>query len=310
MSFDVLCRRCGTKLNSLSGDACPTCEVPLNWERLIPVEDLCCRHCGYCVFRSTGNRCTECGERFSWDEVYEAAIASRAKTFERDWPHKPLASFGRTWLQAAFRPRKLWADLSLFDRPNVAAILIIMAVQWVVFYWGWQVIDEVFGRLMTGISNGLGYAVRFYYPYRPRRAFMPMMSRWYLMTFVAFGFFFYSLRKGGVTWRHMVRLVVYSFTFASMGMFLWGIGEVLMDSTILINYAWTGRVGFRIPARCYEYLGQAMAVLVVVVAWVQFWIAIRRHLGLRHGWIVSALCLVLGQLLAQIALVLSGGPTY
>jgi hypothetical protein len=272
---------------------------------LLPIEELRCLQCGYCLYHATGNLCPECGQRFAWDKVYEAAVANHGETFERDWRQKPIASFGRSWLHSAFRPKRLWADLSLFDRPNVAAILVIIAAQWIVFCWGWTVVDELAGRAMTATSNWLNYPARFYYPYRPHSTFMPLMAIWYLFTFVSFGFFFYSFRRSGVSWRHALRVVVYSMTFGSMGMLLWGIGEVLVDSTILLRFATTGASGLLVPARCYSYLALTAALLVLVVTWAHLSLAIRRHLAMSHGWIVSALCLALGQLLAQAAMTLN-----
>lgn len=120
--FDVQCARCGQDLRGQTEPVCPACALTFDWAEAVPLEELLCEECGYhlCGLRET--RCPECGEQFTWEEVLAARVRRKRPMFEYHWRDRPVSSFV-TSMFLALRPRRLWQQVDIHDRPPVLGLV-------------------------------------------------------------------------------------------------------------------------------------------------------------------------------------------
>ncbi|MHC4235861.1 MAG: hypothetical protein ACYSUQ_12150, partial [Planctomycetota bacterium] len=261
-----------------------------------------CSHCDYRLFGLSQRRCPECGRPFTWDEALAAARSRVNRLFERLWYHDPLRSLLRTWKLAALRPGKLWTQYSRFDRPKVGPLLVFMLLQWLVFAYGWPVMGRGADAAMNGLAGVLSERgwiagpLRFFYFFRVSRDFLPFMAAWYLLTMACFVPFIRYHEHVGVGWWHSLRICVHATAFASFCTALWCLLEMLLDVTWFLGPA-IGRGWVR---QAYLSLGPVVFALGLTVTWAHLWIGYRKYLRAAHGWGVAAVCLFLGNRLAEL----------
>ena len=302
--LDVPCLRCGASLRGQAEPRCPNCNTTFDWDEVLPLDELRCLHCDYRLFGLVQRRCPECGRSFTWEEVLPAARSRRNRLFERLWYHDPAGSLLRTWWLAAFRPGRLWAQYSLFDRPKVGPLLVFILLQGLVFAYGWPVMSRLADAGMNGIAgflNNLGWTgrpLRFFYVFRASPGFMPFMAAWYLLTFVSLLFFLQADQPFRVSWRHALRVYAHATAFASLCTALACLLEMLLDTLWFTGPA----IGRLLTLRVYQLLAQAVFVLGVTVTWAQLWIGYRRHLRSPYGWLLAAVCLFVGHRLAELVM--------
>lgn len=124
--FDVACARCGHDLRGQTDPTCPACKLEFDWSAAVPIEKLTCGKCDYRLFGLTETRCPECGERFTWEKALAAYERRRHLLFEYRWRDQPIRSLVRT-VYLMFRPRLLWQELDIHDRPRVRPLIVMAA---------------------------------------------------------------------------------------------------------------------------------------------------------------------------------------
>jgi len=124
--FEVSCARCGQNLRGLTDPTCPACEFQFEWSDAVPIEHLTCEQCGYKLMGLTDCRCPECGTAFTWDHAIAAYHQSRQALFEYRWRDRPVRSFVHT-VRLMFRPKSLWQQLSIHDRPQARPLVLMIA---------------------------------------------------------------------------------------------------------------------------------------------------------------------------------------
>jgi hypothetical protein len=125
--FDVGCPRCGQDLRGTSEPRCAGCSLALDWDKLIPLDELSCAECRYQLRGLSELRCPECGERFTWDGALQNAMRRRLPLFEYHCFKRPIRAYlANLWL--AIRPRRMWRVLDIQDRPNAPGLIILLAI--------------------------------------------------------------------------------------------------------------------------------------------------------------------------------------
>ena len=124
--FDVPCARCGHDLRGLTDPVCPACKLEFDWSVAVPIENLTCEKCDYHLFGLTETRCPECGERFTWELALASYERRRHLLFEYRWRDRPIRSLVRT-VYLMFRPRLLWQELDIHDRPQMGPSVVMPA---------------------------------------------------------------------------------------------------------------------------------------------------------------------------------------
>ncbi|MCP4249865.1 MAG: hypothetical protein GY778_22715 [bacterium] len=301
--FEVPCTRCGQSLREAVEPRCSGCGAQFDWDEVLPLEDLRCLDCDYRLLGVGGDRCPECGSEYDWNTVLPAARSRRNRLFERWWYHNPVPSLLRTWFLAAWRPRAVWQQCSVHDKPSVVPLLMFMLIQWAVFLFGWPAVAVVADSAMNGTTQWLqdrgwcGWIQGFTYGFRPQRGFVPFVGFWYLGTLLSMQIFVQSNARYGIGWRHGLRILVHATAFASLAMGLWCVLEMLADAILFFTPA-AGRI---LTRRLYERIGEGVFLLGLIVTWAHLWIGYRRHLRMPHGWGMAAAALLLGNLLARLA---------
>ena len=119
----------------------------------LPPDRLHCPSCGYGVYGLPENRCPECGKPFTWEQVRVASLKFDSVLFEHQWYHDPVPALLRTWGWAAFRPFRLWASYDIHERPRVWPLIFFVALQYVLFAYGWRAGALVIDPLMNHIAS-------------------------------------------------------------------------------------------------------------------------------------------------------------
>jgi hypothetical protein len=127
VAFEVSCARCGQDLRGQTDPTCPACKFRFAWSDAVPIEHLSCEQCGYALMGLTTCRCPECGTVFTWKGAIAAYRQSRHELFEFRWRDRPLRSLVRT-AYLMFRPKRLWQQLDIHDRPRTGPLLAMSAV--------------------------------------------------------------------------------------------------------------------------------------------------------------------------------------
>jgi hypothetical protein len=296
LPFELPCSGCGADLAGQQEAQCPECGLEFDWDDVLPADRLRCLHCGYQLSGLTVPRCPECGEPFEWPEVLAAARSRSSDLFENQWRRSRFGlALLRTWLLAAFRPRKLWSLYDVHDPPRVVPLLLFAGLQCLLFARGWHLLALAADSSMNWLCQVFEPRMRFSYNFWPARDFLPFMGLWLLMGFVSLQVFVQSKRQYHVDWRHILRVYVHATAFGSLLLPVWLLAEWAIDLTL-----------FLIPAirpvsqLVYLRVGDVLFVLGVLMTWTQLWIGYRRYLKIPRGWGIAALALVLGHALARL----------
>ncbi len=131
--FNVDCPRCGGSLNGHTGDTCPACTLLLDWDRVLPLDELACPGCSYHLRGLRDARCPECGEPFDWSAVLGQQRRRDKPLFEYQYRKR----FVRSLLAAVRRsllPGRLWRSIEVYDPPDSRgqAVLAITLALWLV----------------------------------------------------------------------------------------------------------------------------------------------------------------------------------
>ncbi len=296
VTFAVACGRCGADLAGAQEPRCPSCRLEFDWVDVLPVERMRCPTCGYGVYGLPTPRCPECGEGFDWDEVLAVARDRPTDLFEDQWIKDPLRSLGKSWWLAGFRPRRLWERYEVHNRPKILPLLLLAAVQWAIFSYGWDVPATAATWSMNRLATAFETGQRFTYFFRPPRGFFTHMALWYVLTFVSLLAFVQSRRRFRVRWRHVLRVYVHATVFASMLVLARMLGEWLVDVGLLCFVPLRQIVN----QRTYQTIGLFLFGLGWLVTWRHLWLGYRHYLKVPRGWGVAALALVLGDQLARL----------
>jgi hypothetical protein len=291
--FDVCCNRCGADLRRCSESRCPRCGLELNWQSLLPVQNLRCLTCEYRLVGLSASRCPECGTAIDWDEALSVA---RRQGFRRlveyAWRTKPVTSLAYTWVLAAFRPRALWSNYSIHDAPHVVPLILFALFQWLLFAFSWHLggalADWGINELAALTNRGLA----FNYQFRLGRDFFARSAVWYVATFLCFQLFVTTKRRYAIRWPQMLRVYVHSTAILSLGMLASLLVEVAIDGAVLFN-------GIRVPLSTYMIAQDAVLIIAMVATSVHIAIGFHSHLRVRRGWGMGVLCIVLGNLLTR-----------
>lgn len=310
--FEVPCTRCGANVHGRTGQPCPNCGLRLAWERVLPLEELRCQDCGYQLFGLTSQRCPECGRPFEWPVALAAARIRRIRLFEFLWFSNPVPGFFRSVWLAALRPRKLWAHYDHPIPPRVWPLTVFVLLQWLMLAYGWHAMAGIVDPVMNGISTWLdarvpvidrstggvfrggGRPLTFIYRFRVGPFFVASLLAWYVVSFLALQIFFETKRRLKIGWRDLLRVYVHATVFASLCTAGWCVLEALVDATLFIDPALTGRLD-----RVYVLLGRGVLAAGVLVTWAHLWIGLRCHLKFPHAGLVAAVSLLLGFLVAN-----------
>ena len=302
--FNVPCLACGEPLNGVAQSRCDECHSDLDWNEVLPVQDLRCRHCEYQLLGLTEQRCPECGAPFEWTDVLRFARQGRSNLFEHVWRRRPLDALGRTWFQAAFLPRRLWTKYERCSSVGVPALLAFMILQWVVFVYGWDAVGAIADLFMNTLAPLVGSTFRFTYQFRVGPNFMEFMALWYVATFFCLQVFHVSKRRYGVGWRRILRVYVHSTAFASLIPAISCLLEMLLDCSLLIQPD-LSRVLNSSQPNPYVVLRDSVFALGVLGTVLLIWLGYRTHLRHPRGWGVAATSLVLGYYLARLVMLYS-----
>ena len=309
ISFEVPCTDCGTNLRGQTYPWCPNCGQRIDWQHVLPIENLRCRKCEYQLLGLSETRCPECGTQFEWRDVLRDARVRNIKLFEFLWFTNPIPGFVRSFRLAALSPRRLWNEYFMPIQPNLIPLFLFMLVQWAVFAWGWHVTAWTIDPTINSIADWIGAEtslldprtgqavpgsarpLRFVYPFRPGPLFLPAMGVWYLATLASLQVLFQTKRRLRVRWTDTFRVLVHATVFASLCTGLWCVLEGLLDSTLFFTRLFVGR-----SQSGYAVLWYAVFFLGLGVTWVHLSIGLARHLRIPRAWLVSATCLLIGYL--------------
>lgn len=296
--FEVPCLSCGVNLHGTGESRCPQCAIALNWARVLPLEALRCRTCGYQLFGLTQPRCPECGEAFEWGEALGRARQQRVELFETRWWDEPAPALVRTWWLAAVRPGRLWAAYAHAGHARVLPLLLFIALQWLMFAKGWEVVALAADPIMNTLGAGQTPPVRFVYPRHLSPRFDRWLATWQVATFISLLTFVESNRQYGADWRRILRVFVHATVFASMLPALWCILEMLADT----SYLFTPRAG-PLARRLYDLIETGMLCSGIGVSWLYLGAGYRRHLHMPHAWAVAGLAMIFGFLLTELVFI-------
>lgn len=273
----------------------------------IAPEHLLCPACGYSVYGLLESRCPECGNAFDWTVVERLATGARNDTFEREMYRSPVQSLLSTWYRAAFWPERIWQRVSPYDRPQIVPLLVFLALQALVFRYGWALMGLVLDPTMNGLAGwmiGTGGTApwRFSYRLNVDFDFFTTMFIWQVATFALMTLFFDRTTCPPPRWPHVLRVFTYGTAFAALCPALWCILEAGIDLT-LVFWPVSGNSRQPIsPINPYVYilLGQGIYVLAFIVTWMHFREGYRRYLRIPHAWAVSALVLLAGHVFSDL----------
>ncbi len=180
------------------------------------------------------------------------------------------------------------------DPPRVAALVLFMLCQWLVFGYTWFALGSVADPAINGLARYLDRPAGFNYAFRLGPRFFETAAAWYVATFVCFQLFVLSKEKFGIRWQQILRVYVHATAFASLCMLVSIVLEILVDLSMVAFPSLRG-----MPFVVYDRLQRGILLTGVVVTWAHIWIGYHRHLKVPRAWGTSAMCLSLGYLISR-----------
>ncbi len=311
--FDVACARCGEDLRGQTEPACSACALVFDWADAVPLEELICEECGYhlCGLRET--RCPECGEHFTWEEVLAARARRKRPTFEYHWRTRPVRSF-LTSMRLALRPKRLWQQVDIHDRPPtpglvglalVSVVLTACVVLIGLTFIGWvmwpQYVKTPSGRWVPGplrVSQIWPAMLRML---PAMSVLIPAAVAWCVSSFLALMVFRQSMRLCKVRAGHVVRVWAYAVPLA---MAWFAVAYVLLGGFYQSAQNWLP--AHELTVLLLEAISPGRAVILGVgfggmVIW-SIRCGYRHYIGMRHAFWVALTTQVIAFLLTMTVL--------
>ena len=269
----------------------------------LPPDRLRCPHCDYSAYGLPQSRCPECGREFTWEQVRVNAMHFHSNLFEHDWLGDPVPALLRSWTLASFSPGRLWSKYNLHDRPRAGVLIFLVALQYLLFRYGWQltayVVDPMMNRLAGMVPRPDGQPLRFIYPFRISAETLRLFAVWHVSTFAALLVFFephpevpFPQRPTfGHRWRHILRVYAHATVFAALCPVIWCVLEAGLDICLHVILRTTNRV---LARDAYFHLRSGVLYLAAFSIWVYVWIGYRRYLRMPLGWAIASVCLFAG----------------
>jgi hypothetical protein len=292
-------------LRGVTDSQCPHCHLDFDWSDVLPVEDLRCGDCGYHLMGAVSDRCPECGGHFRWEDVLGAARSRQSHLFEYFAFRRPIRSLLRTWYLAVFRPKRLWSEYNLHDPPRVFPLLLFVLLQALVFWVSWDAaaaaIEPTINLLNRWWHAPLKVAWNFVYQLRFHALrFYIYAGLWWVATFASFQLFIISKKMYRVQWRQILRVYVHATAFMAFTPALMCLAEMLIDLTYFVaevpNWGQVVR-----PWYWWAHFSVLWGGIAVV--WAGTWYGYHKYLHMPRGWGIAALSLILGKLLADLAMI-------
>lgn len=272
------CPRCGYDLSA----------IPPSWQELCPV---------------TG-QCSECGLELSWGEVLADDVPRPAWLVERSAEEGPRLGQIVTTLLALRNPARFWTQVRLRHRPNVGALLTMIATAALLVYFtalAWVLLQN-FRLIPRARFNATILFFQVLWPWA-------RSTNWYFwitiiapalapMVFLALR---HTLESSRVRAAHVFRAGVYGFVGVAAIMLLCRLARV---SILLINPR-LNRPAWSDPWSVLQAAGfRSSWAMLLALGWlgVFWWYAVTRYLRLPHPGAVYT-CLMLISILGAMAVV-------
>ena len=285
--------------------------TPLACTDLDP-EDLRCPRCEYNVRGLEQPRCPECGQTFDPQRVVARAQAQSSGLFEFYFFDRPISTFLRT-LRASVRPRRFWG--AMHRRWPTQAwglwfyLAFVLGLTWSITVTGY--IGTNFGinclnRVRRG-QDGWAQASRDTLNITLTRYPEEFVGGWIALPgFLAVaGFlpapliFWQTLRRHRVSRTRVLRVIAY----ASWPVLAWAVTFqflFLVGNPVRINAQ--GGFGGMGVATAFYWGRRAATVVFPILFLYGLETGLRRHLGIRRGWMIVLTCVGLTVLGAWTAL--------
>ncbi len=230
---------------------------------------------------------------FDWNNILHLARSGSHTLFERQWRTQPIRTLARTmWLSVA-RPFRLWSSYDVHDPPQLIPLVLMILVQFAMFYWGWDVIAVGATWFMDNLARWNDSNQTFVYNLRLSNNDMVFLAYWYFATFLSFQVFILSKRRFRVRWQQTLRVFVHATCPLACATMAWCMVEMCMDIGLLV------KPGLRWSGSDYYMAGRIVLFSLAALSCFYVWVGYARYLEMPRGWGVAILGLVLGHCAAR-----------